>query len=131
MNEHSFLSRAAILEAQDILYEDVEVPEWGGWVRVKSLTGSERDEFEGSLFKTSGKIQKVDISDIRAKLVAKSICDEAGARVFTDQDIALLGRKSAAALDRVYSVAQRLSRVSNEDVDELAGNSEAALSVDS
>jgi hypothetical protein len=38
-------------------------------------------------------------------------------------DINTLGQKSAAALDRVYEVAARLSKISKEDVDELAKNS--------
>ena len=31
----NLLSRDAILQAQDLPHEDVEVPEWGGMVRVR------------------------------------------------------------------------------------------------
>jgi hypothetical protein len=36
--------------------------------------------------------------------------------------VALLGEKSAAALQRVFEVGQRLSGLSDGDVEELAGN---------
>ena len=45
----SLLSKTAILTANDLQTEDVEVPEWGGAVRVRSFTGRERDAFESSM----------------------------------------------------------------------------------
>jgi len=43
------LTRDAILEAQDLQHEEVYIPEWGGSVRVRTLTGAERDAFEQSI----------------------------------------------------------------------------------
>ena len=43
-------------------------------------------------------------------------------------DISVLGQKSAAALQRVFNVAQRLSGFSDEDLEELAKNSSDAQS---
>ena len=45
----TLLSKTAILTANDLQTEDVEVPEWGGAVRVRSFTGRERDAFESSM----------------------------------------------------------------------------------
>ena len=45
----TYLSRDAILQREDIKTEDVEVPEWGGTVRVRGMTGVQRDAFEASL----------------------------------------------------------------------------------
>ena len=39
------LNRSAILDAEDLKHEDVEVAAWGGTVRVRMMTGAERDEF--------------------------------------------------------------------------------------
>lgn len=131
MAKETLLSRDQILEMEDLDYEVVEVPEWGGKVRVRALTGTERDAFESSLVKGTGKIQKVDTQNIRAKLCSLTMVDSEGERLFSHQDIKVLGAKSAAALDRVYDVASRLSKISKEDVEELEGNSELALSDDS
>lgn len=113
------LTRESILEADDVPAEDVEVPEWGGSVRVQAMTGAERDKFEASMV---GKGNKPDLNNFRAKLAAACIVDDDGNRLFSESDVKGLGKKSAAALDRVANAAQRISALSAEDVDELQGN---------
>jgi hypothetical protein len=92
------------------------------------MSGKERDSFEASMIKGKGKSANVNLENLRAKLVSKCVVDEAGTRLFSDDDIPALASKSAAALNRVYEVAQRLSGVTDEDVDELTKNSETAQS---
>lgn len=122
------LTRDAILQAEDLPTEDIEVEEWGGAVRVRALTGAERDAFEQSIVEQRGKSTRVNMRNIRAKLVALTVVDADGKRLFSDKDAELLGKKSAAALDRVFEVAQRLSGLSPEDMEELSGNSEEGQS---
>lgn len=117
------LTRDAILGADDLARETVPAPEWGGEVVVRALMGFERDEFEESMFTGRGKDRRANFANLRARLVALAVVDAAGKRLFTDADAAALGKKNAAVLDRVFSVAQRLSGLSAADVEELAGNS--------
>lgn len=124
MGKVKLLTRDAILQANDLPYEDVEVPEWGGVVRVRTLTGKERDTFEESISQVKGKKTELRLANVRAKLAARAIVDENGNRLFSDDDISALGKKSAAALDRVFTVARRLSGFTDEDMEELVGNSE-------
>lgn len=127
-----FLSREAILEADDAVVEVVAVPEWGGHVRVKGMTGTERDSFESSLVQNKGKkSQYTDTRNIRAKLASLTLVDGNGERMFSVKDVNRLGQKSAAALDRVFSMAQKLSKITDQDLEELAGNSEEDRSDDS
>src|SRR5690554_443064 len=116
------LTRDDILNAQDLPTERVAVPEWDGEVIVRGLTGAERDAFEQSIVETRGKNTRMNLRNIRAKLVALTVVDEDGNRIFSDEDAEALGKKSAAALDRIFAVAQRLSGLRPEDVEELAGN---------
>lgn len=125
------LSKEAILGAEDMRTQDVPVPEWDGTVRVKGLTGAERDAFESEIVQRNGKNITQNLKNIRARLVVMTVVDEAGARVFGFRDIEALGEKSAKALDRVFSVAQELSGLRDEDVDELAKNSVATPGDDS
>ena len=113
------LNRDTILKADDLPKELVEVPEWGGSVYVRTLRGNDRDSFEQSLV---GKKQKMSLDNVRARFAVLTICDESGTRLFTDADAKALGDKSAAALDRVFAVAQRLNGFSQEDVEDLAKN---------
>lgn len=124
------LDRAAILAFKDQQFEEVECPEWGGVVRLCSLTGAERDAFEDAILTQPDKSgqRRVITANIRARLVALTAVDAQGQRLFTDADVAALGAKNAAALDRLFAASQRLSGLSKGDVEELAKNSEAARS---
>jgi len=113
------LTREQILQAQDYTVEEVEVPEWGGAVLVRSLTGRERDQFEGESVQQRGKNIRFNWTNVRARLVALSVVDEEGKRLFSDSDVKALGEKSAGALQRVFEVTQRLSGLSDEDLEEL------------
>jgi len=138
-NKVVILSKEAILSADDLEKELVEVPEWGGAVYVRALTGAERDAFEQSMVemrtvrqgRRQETVREMRLQNIRARLCALTICDEEGNRLFTDADVQALGRKSASALNRVFQVAQRLSGLTDEDVEELAGNSDEIRSDDS
>ena len=120
-----YLNRAAILAQDDLRTEDIQVPEWGNaWVRVRSLNASERDHFEASTVQRNGKRVTTNLENIRARLCLLCLVDpETGERLFQDEDTYPLGGKSAAALDRIFTVAQRLNGLRDEDVDELAKNS--------
>ena len=112
-----YLTRDAILGVDDRQFEDVAVPEWGGTVRVRGLQGNERDRWETTLLDKKNQIRE----NPRAKLVQLCIIDERGQLLFSKEDIAALGRKSAAALARVFEAAQRLSGLTDEDMEELEG----------
>lgn len=118
------LGKNDILDIDDTIITEVAVPEWGGSVLVKGLSAVERDAFEASMISGSGKNQKVNTQNIRAKLCSLAIVDEKGDRIFDDlKAIEALGKKSAAALTRVYEVAAKQSGLRDEDVDEMVKNS--------
>lgn len=114
----TMLTRDQILAADDLKRQAVAVPEWGGDVYVRMLTGGERDAFEVSA-------ELKDRKNIRAKLLSLTVCDEAGVRLFTDADILALTGKSAAALERLFEAAMKLNRIGAKDVEELEKNSES------
>ncbi len=107
------LTREQILQCDDLPKETVKVPEWGGEVQVRTMTGTDRDAFEASLIGKEGRLENV-----RARLVSLVVCDESGSRLFGDADIAALGAKSATALDRVFAVAQRLNGIGADQVEQ-------------
>lgn len=125
------LSRDDILKAEDIAAETVSVPEWGGEVLVRGLTGRERDTFEADLLVRRGGQMEVDPRNARARLVALCVVGDDGKRLFTRDDIGALGEKSAAALNRVYEMAARLSGLGESDMKELEGNFGSAPGVPS
>ena len=115
------LSKDMILAVNDQKIEKVPVPEWGGMVYVRSLSGTERDAFEASMATVGpdGKQEKLNLNNFRARLSAMAICDQDGKRLFSDQDATALGEKNIKALLRIYMTAARLSALRNSDMLEL------------
>lgn len=117
------LTRDAIRAINDRQVELVEVPQWQGSLYVWGLTGKERDEFELGMLVGKGKNAEINLKNLRARLILLTAYDsddfDARRRVFEPSDLSWLGDKSAAALQVVYAVAQKLSGLSSEDVDEM------------
>ena len=106
------LTKEQILKAEDVKTQTVDVPEWGGQVIIRMLTGKERDAFEGAIVRgrkdAKGEPQ-VDMDNIRARLCVAVIVDDKGKQLFGLHEIGVLGQKSGAALDRVFSVDTLIS----------------------
>jgi len=122
MSSVDLLSKEAIFESQDMPSVDVRVPEWGGRVRVKSLTAEERDAFEEANYRDRGPDGKANLANLRARLCVRCMIDNGGNPMFDIADIPALGRKSAKALDRVFRAAQDLNGLGPEDIDEMVKN---------
>ncbi|MDT0270253.1 hypothetical protein RM844_28680 [Streptomyces sp. DSM 44915] len=122
----ALLNRDQITAADDLAHEDVPVPEWGGTVRVRALTGQERDAWEASMLRLgpNGSVQARSTKGVRVGLVARTVIGEDGERLFTDKDMAALNEKSAAVIERLAAVARRLSGIGKEAAEEAAGKSE-------
>lgn len=127
----ALLKRQQILDANDMKTEIVSVPEWGGDVCIKMMTGTERDAFEAATIKQNKNgSQSRNFDNVRARFLVKVIIDpdDNNLPVFTESDIKALGAKSVAALDRVFSAAQELNSVTDQDVENLANSFEVAPS---
>lgn len=106
------LTREAILAAPDLKPTKVEVPEWGGFVHVRQMTGADRGALEAEAMGD----KKNHIATLRSRMAARCICDEAGVRLFNDSDIEALGKKSQAALDRVLAEITKANGLGDEGV---------------
>ena len=121
------LTKSAILGASDLKHEDVEVPQWGGSVRVRMMNGIERDEFRAAIADDG----LVPVGRFSAALLAATCIDEAGVRLFSMDDMEALQAKSAKSLDAPAAVAMRLNGLGGAAVEEAAKNFESGQSGDS
>jgi len=119
----NLLTKDQILQVEDLQTKDVYVKPWNGYVRVRTMTAHERDKFEQQMFTNTGG-RKEKMEDVRASLVSMAVVDEDGKRIFTEKDVKKLSGKSAAALDKIFSEAQELNSVKDEDVEDMIKNSE-------
>lgn len=127
------LTKAALLAlaAASLPRETLEIPELGGTVTVQGMSGKQRDAWEKSLIVGRGKRRDVNTENVRAKLACVCLIDEQGQRLFTDEDADALGELRVDVLSRIFEVAQRLSGVSDSDLDELGKASAPAAGTDS
>jgi hypothetical protein len=111
------LTREQILEVQDLKSERVFVEEWGGDVLLRGMTAKERDAYESKMFRIVNDEVEVDKDNMRAKLLAETIVDEEGKRIFEPADIEILGSKNSAVISRLFKVAQRLCGMDKDAVE--------------
>jgi hypothetical protein len=116
------LTAAQILAANDAGLSKVEVPEWKPegstdeptvYIRVMSV--GERDEYERLWI---GR-KETGVENFRTQYLARVLCDEKGSLLFSRDDIKALSNKSGAVMGRLFDVAMKHNRMSEEDVQEL------------
>ena len=118
------LDKTAILAAQDIKTEDVPVPEWGGSVRVCTLSAGDLLGFWDACRDEAGALRR---DRVQPELLLRAIVGADGTPLFTGADVCDLMAKSAAAVGRLFEAAQRLNGLGGE-AEEAAKNSGAAPS---
>ena len=113
------LSKADILKAEDVVLQELDVPEWKGKVWLRVFGGEEREMYEAACYR--GRESK-DFRTLKALVVVYSVCDKDGQRLFTEADIPALNRKSSLAIDRIFRAAQDLSMLTEESVEAAKRN---------
>lgn len=123
-----YLTAGEILALDDLTTEEVEVPEWGCTVRVRTMRAIERERFDMWLAEN-----RIEATDRRAypTLVALTAIDERGEPLFARESIEALAQKNGAAVQRVFAASMHLSGLSGEAQEDLEKNSEAEPSADS
>ncbi len=124
------LTKDQILTNDRKKFEDVEVKEWGGTVRLQELSASDRDQWESEqiIVLADGVGAKFNPKHARARLIVRSLVDETGRRLFKDDEVAALGSLAASTMQKLFNKARKLNAISAEDMKELEGNSDAAPS---
>lgn len=114
--ETKTLTAADILGSDDLKKAKVNVPEWGGIVYVRMLTGAERDRWESSVIQRAAEKR---FEHMRAELVSMTVCDAEGKLIFTADQVEQLSHKAGAPLQKLFNIAQALNKVSKSDIKEL------------
>ena|SRR5687767_2364696 len=132
-----FLSKHAVTLPE----ETVHIEQWGRDVTLRGFSSKDRDLFEEeSLRRANAKAGNgarrgvqinADLTNFRARLVSRHIVEDGVRTLANKQGEELLGAQPAAVLDKLFTVAQRLSGFTTEDIETLVGNSEATAAEDS
>lgn len=129
----ALLGKQQINAAVDRKWEDIDVPEWGGEVRLMELSAADRGYIEAGSVVANGQNPQLKVESLkvyREKLVGMALVDENFQRVYTNKEISAgeLGGKSGAVIERLAAKVQELSGMGRFAVKEAEGNSDAAPS---
>jgi len=107
------LNREEILSKILLKQETLHIEEWEGDVIVSEMSGAMRDNWEQAIREkdTSGRL----ISP-RAKLIIFTVVDEAGNRLFKEDDLEAIGKLSSASLEKICVVAMRLNGLGVDEI---------------
>ena len=113
----SLLSKNEIKEIDDLPSKTVEIPEWGGSIKLRMMTTKSRMDFE----KKQSQVKTNE--GVVVLLVLYSCVDEDGNRLFSDDDYDFLASRSPKALMTLFETATELNSLSRSGLEDKAKNS--------
>lgn len=129
------LTMEDILNVDDTVFEDIEIPEWGGTVRLQAMTLAERTRYEMAFQRVKEDVGDVDaLEHLRANLIARTLVDEKGNNLFNYNKIAelkKLGNRSAAVTERIFDWAMQANALSDTKKKEIVKKSKGDRSTSS
>lgn len=105
------LDRETALKAPDIVEKEIEIPEWGGSVLIRTLTVAQQAKLR-KMAKVNGKI---DEDRLEILIFTANVIDPK----FTEEDYELLQEKSAAAMNRVMQEVYSQSAMTKEEIGKI------------
>lgn len=133
------LSAEEIFITEDLPRALVDLHLWGGAVWVRALTLGEQDNIRQMatgqakmVGNAKGEVQITDggtkMEHVRSLTVVTASIREDGTPLFTISQADALERKSAAMVDKLFFEIMRLTQMTDEEVKELEGESDAVPS---
>lgn len=101
----AFLTLDQIQSVDDIKRQTVEVPEWGGEILVKSMSGRLRSNLEQKISSNAPH------ADVKMMIVTSCCINEDGTRLFSDADKKWLIEKASKPLETLFEAVCKLSGI--------------------
>lgn len=100
------LTRETILASDDLYREELAIPEWGGSVWIRTLSGKEYKDLKVHL--------EADDGTRMAQVAIVCAVDEHGQQLFNPGDAEELSSKSGSALRRILNKALTVNRLTDD-----------------
>ena len=109
------LTKEAIFKTQDAKIIKESVGEWGGDLYIRVMSGTVRNAYELEAMEMKDSSDNSRFSNLREKLLVKTLCNEKGELLFSDDDIEELSKKSSSVIDRLFKKSQELNGLTGEE----------------
>lgn len=120
------LTREQILSNKSFRSKTIEIPEWGGEVRLKAMSGADREAMESVVYEdVGGKLQMKKGVSYMAEMLLRTWCDDDGNLLFKPDEINLIQEKDSVILARIFKVAAEVNGLSGDEEKVIEKNSEA------
>jgi hypothetical protein len=121
LGREAFLAHAGELPTEKVVIEG-----WGTAI-IQGLSAAARDSYEASVVvlrrgKGGRTEEGRDFDNVRAKLVVRCLIGTDGRPLFGAHEYDLVGQLPAMVIDKLWEAATRLSGMTEEDIEELAGD---------
>lgn len=115
----ALLGKDALLQRPSLPTEDVELPSFGGSVRVRAWLGTDKDDFEQFNRNAAN-----DLHLFRASAVAASCVDADGVRLFNmNGDVQKISETwPAVDIDKVWDATSRLNKIGQQGLEDAEKN---------
>lgn len=115
-----YFTRDAFLASASRKYSELRLA--GGIIRLREMTGEERDEWEASNVETKKGQQKLNATNFRARLIQRCVVNEDNELMFAKIDIPQIGKLGASVVQEIFMACTELNGITKEDVEEQAGD---------
>jgi hypothetical protein len=118
------IGKEQVESAQDLLFEIVPVPEWGGDARLQEFSADGKAIFGawGQGIEDGGRKDVKSIVGFAARVVALSLSNDNGTLVYPDfeEGVAALLKRNPKTLNRLSDVTLKLSGITPDAVEKTA-----------
>ena len=114
-----YITIESLSAAEDIAHEDVDVPEWGGRVKLRQLSAGEMSKFFEDHFVFGADGAELKDRTFLIKIVAATLCDSDGNRMFENvaKGYEVLEKRSFRVVNRLANIALELNTLSDEAIE--------------
>ncbi len=115
-----------ILASDDLPRKKLRIPVWNVTLYIQTLTALEYEAMQDDLkkWRKDHHYGEDSVRFLHPFFASRLAVNEDGSRVFKDSDIPRLAKKSCAALTKLVNAGMKLNGISEDEVEELAKNSE-------
>lgn len=111
------LNKHQIFASNDLKESFVDMPEWGGKVKIKALSVQEQLDYDAFL------VTKPKEIEMALHLIIMACVDNNNNKLFNEKDIDSLKQKNSQNLFKLVNEILKLNNQNANDIDELAKNS--------
>lgn len=105
MSDNGLANRAKFLQPAERRYTEIEIEDFGR-IRLQSLSEREQADYDMSILDSKGRWSRRAASNARRRLIALTVVDADGNRVFHDSEIDALGELDGQIANAIYEAAE-------------------------